>query len=175
MRIEASSCKNHLDLVPPFFLRKGGQKKNTECNPTNSQTHFCCHSWGNVQQNHNTKRAPNPTQKLPSLSGIWTGTPNNGTPESGKRDPYYSHIFRDSKMGIVWVPLTIFGVPCPWGSRSKSHGDSLPSFSLWATDGPTALQHESLLSKNPGACLCHGLREARMKPMEICRMIFDGF
>ena len=32
--------------------------------------------------------------------------------------PYYSHIFRDtygSGMGIVWVPLTIFGGPMSLG------------------------------------------------------------
>ena len=29
-----------------------------------------------------------------------SGTPNNGTPENGKRDPYHSHIFRDSNMGV---------------------------------------------------------------------------
>ena len=46
------------------------------------------------------------------ISMGFSGTPNNGTPENGKRDPYYSHIFRDSYgsgMGIVWVPLTIRG------------------------------------------------------------------
>ena len=41
-------------------------------------------------------------------------------PPYGKRDPYHSHIFRDSNMGIVWVPLTIFGGPMSFGgSRSK--------------------------------------------------------
>ena len=33
-------------------------------------------------------------------SRVIPGTPNNGTPENGKRDPYHSHIFRDSNMGV---------------------------------------------------------------------------
>ena len=39
-------------------------------------------------------------------------------PPYGKRDPYHSHIFRDSYgsgMGIVWEAYHK-GVPCPWGS-----------------------------------------------------------
>ena len=53
------------------------------------------------------------------INGILDRDPQgHGTPENGKRDPYYSHIFRDSYgsgMGIVWeayykgVPL--LGVP----------------------------------------------------------------
>ena len=42
------------------------------------------------------------------------GTLNNGTPENGKRDPYYSHttpIRIPKDMGMVWVPLPIFGGP----------------------------------------------------------------
>ena len=41
-----------------------------------------------------------------------------GTPENGKWDPYYSHstLMRIPKdMGIVWVPLTIFGGPMSLG------------------------------------------------------------
>ena len=36
--------------------------------------------------------------------GFDMGPPvGHGTPENGKRDPYYgTHIFRDSKMGMVW-------------------------------------------------------------------------
>ena len=40
-------------------------------------------------------------------SRVIPGTSNNGTPETGKRDPYYSHIswdFYGSGMGIVWGP-----------------------------------------------------------------------
>ncbi len=46
----------------------------------------------------------------------FSGTPNNGTPENGKRDPYYSHttpIKIPKDMGIVWeayhkgVPLLV--------------------------------------------------------------------
>ncbi len=79
-----------------FFTKRWA--KYTEYNPTNSQTHFLSIREGMCTKSPiaTQKRAPNPTQKLPSLRGIWTGTPNNGTPESGKRDPYYSHIFRDS-------------------------------------------------------------------------------
>ena len=46
--------------------------------------------------------------------------PQQWDPLYGKRDPYHSHIFRDSYgsgMGIVWVPLTIVGGPIvegPW-------------------------------------------------------------
>ena len=48
-------------------------------------------------------------------SRVIPGTPNKWNPLFGKRDPYHSHIFRDSNMGIVWeayhkgVPL--LGVP----------------------------------------------------------------
>ena len=37
-----------------------------------------------------------------NMSRVIPGTPNDGTPENGKRDPYYSHIFRDSNMGVLW-------------------------------------------------------------------------
>ena len=52
------------------------------------------------------------------LSRVIPGTPKDMGPPYGKRDPYHSHIFRDSYgsgMGIVWeayhkgVPL--LGVP----------------------------------------------------------------
>ena len=50
-----------------------------------------------------------------SKSTVIPGTPKDMGPPYGKRDPYHSHIFRDSKMGVVWeayhkgVPL--LGVP----------------------------------------------------------------
>ena len=59
-------------------------------------------------------------------------------PAYGKRDPYYSHIFRDSYgngMGIVWVPLTtsrshVLGGPWnhPWNNGSnKLHQPGRPT------------------------------------------------
>ena len=38
----------------------------------------------------------------PHMTRVIPGTPNDGTPENGKRDPNYSHIFRDSEMGVLW-------------------------------------------------------------------------
>ena len=49
----------------------------------------------------------------------FSGTPKDMGPAYGKRDPYYSHIFRDSYgngMGIVVGPAYHKQVPCPWGS-----------------------------------------------------------
>ena len=36
------------------------------------------------------------------VKGDLPGTPKDMGPPYGKRDPYYSHIFRDSNMGVVW-------------------------------------------------------------------------
>ena len=52
--------------------------------------------------------------KHPGSMGF-SGTPKDMGPPYGKQDPYYSHIFRDLDMGMGF-PLTIGGVPCPWGS-----------------------------------------------------------
>ena len=41
----------------------------------------------------------------PLVKGIFRDLQGHGTPENGKWDPYYSHIFRDyygSGMGIAW-------------------------------------------------------------------------
>ena len=52
-------------------------------------------------------------------SRVIPGTPNNGTPFMVSF-PYYSHIFRDSNMGVglgnSMGPAYHKGVPCPWGS-----------------------------------------------------------
>ena len=49
-----------------------------------------------------------------ATSRLIPGTPKDmGTPPSGKRDPYHSHIFGDSYgrgMGMVWVRGPIIGV-----------------------------------------------------------------
>ncbi len=62
--------------------------------------------------------------------GWFQGPPIMGPPY-GKRDPYYSHNFRDSKIGIIWVPLTIRGshvLGGPWKSPLKVGTNiSLPS------------------------------------------------
>ena len=43
------------------------------------------------------------TTKTPTTtSRVIPGTPNNGTPENGKRDPYYSHVRIPKDMGMVW-------------------------------------------------------------------------
>ena len=74
------------------------------------------------------------------IKGDLPGTPNDGTPFMVSF-LYYSHIFRDSygsAMGIVWVPLTIFGGPMslgvPENATDFTHGfwDPLrPSMSCW--------------------------------------------
>ena len=63
----------------------------------------------------------------------FSGTPKDmGAPEMGFAGPSWSHSHvRIPKsygvlgygMGIVWVQLTIKGVPCPWGSRVNHPGD----------------------------------------------------
>ena len=52
------------------------------------------------------------------IKGNFRDPQGHGTPENGKRDPYHSHIFRDSYgsgMGIVWEAdhegVPSFGVP----------------------------------------------------------------
>ena len=58
-------------------------------------------------------------KKLPSKkSRVIPGTPKDMGPPYGKRDPYYSHIFRDSYgsgTGIVWEAYhkgdPLLGVP----------------------------------------------------------------
>ena len=54
------------------------------------------------------------------FKGDLPGTPKDMGPPYGKRDPYYSHIFGDSKMGVglgnSMGPAYHKGVPCPWGS-----------------------------------------------------------
>ena len=48
------------------------------------------------------------------IKGDLPGTPKDMGPPYGKRDPYYSRIFRDScgsGMGIVWVRGPSIGCP----------------------------------------------------------------
>ena len=83
-------------------------------------------TWGDAYWNHQT---------LALCQGWFTrDSQGHGTPENGKRDPYYSHnhshIFRDfyrSGMGIVWGPrgpmsLGVPENPTDYGNFTEEHG-----------------------------------------------------
>ena len=72
---------------------------------------------------------------VPRPPGIFRDPQGHGTPENGKRDPYYSHttrIFESLKIWEWYGKLTIFGGPMSLGVPGKSPLKGRPSLYTWS-------------------------------------------
>ena len=100
-------------------------------------SHFTTTIYGDLSGRRSNKYAKEYWYK--QNQGWFQGAPSNGTPENGKRDPYYSHIFRGFEHGSGWYGnsmgplLTSFGGPMSLGvpenpDKNPTHHSTLKEY-----------------------------------------------